>query len=132
MSSLLPTEDRAGYSRDQFYRRVRLLSGASLIKPDRGNRNQILLTPQDLRVLREFRTVELNYPKLSLEWCLEHFRAELLQKKLETAQGQADYLRAENTGLRRALVTYRRWTIRRVLARIKRRFTPRRKKRTVS
>lgn len=127
MSSLHPTEDRADYSRDQFYRRVRLLSGAALIKPDRGKCNQILLTPQDLRVLRELRAIELNYPKLSVEWCLEHLRADLLQQKLETAQGQADYLRAENTGLRKALVTYRRWTIRRVLDRVRHLFRGRRR-----
>lgn len=119
MNSFQPTENRAGYSRDQFYRRVRLLSGAKLLKPDRGKRNELLLSTVDLRVLREFRAVELNYPKLGLEWCLERLRAELLQKKLETAQGQADYLRAENTGLRKALVTYRRWTWKRTLERLR-------------
>jgi hypothetical protein len=119
MISLPPTEDRAGYSRDQFYRRVRLLSTAALIKPDRGNRNQILLSSVDLRVLRELRTIEQSYPKLSVEWCLEHLRAQILEKRLETVTGQADYLRAENTGLRKALVTYRRWTWKRTLDRLR-------------
>ena len=118
--------DALGYSQTQFYRRVRLLASARLIQPERGRHNQIILSEQDLRVLREFCTIELNYAEHSLEWCLEHLRAQILEKQLETVTGQANYLRAENTGLRKALVTYRRWTIRRVLDRIKNWFSPRR------
>ena len=108
-----------GYSRDQYYRRVRLLSREGLIHPDRGNHNQLLLTSQDERVLREFRSIEQNSPERSLEWCLEHLKASLLEHQLETVSGQAEYLRAENTGLRKALVSYRRWRIRRIWGRIR-------------
>ena len=117
MSSFSPSD--LGYSRDQFYRRVRLLADAGLIHVDRGKHNDLLLGPMDGKVLREFRKIELNYPKRGLEWCLEHLRADLLQNRLQTVTNQANYLQSENTALRKSLVTYRRWSMKRLWKRIR-------------
>lgn len=108
-----------GLSPDQFYRRVRLLRDAGLINPDRGKRNRIILSSTDASVLRDFAKLEQNYPERSLEWCLERFRADLAKKQLEVVESQVNYLRAENTALRKALVRYRRWSVRRVWERFR-------------
>ncbi|HCP31740.1 TPA: hypothetical protein DIT45_00545 [Candidatus Acetothermia bacterium] len=90
-----------------------------MIHPDRGRHNQIILSEQDLRVLREFHAIEQNYAELSLEGCLGHLKARLLEEKSEILTDQVAYLRAENRVLQTALVRYRRWTLRRVLARVR-------------
>lgn len=111
--------DDLGYSRDQFYRRVKLLTQTGLIQPERGKHNRLILSPRDQFVLRQFREIEQNNAELSLEACLALLRAEILQKELDVTKSQVDYLRAENTALRKALVRYRRWSIRRVWERVK-------------
>ena len=98
---------------------MRLLVDAELIHPERGRHNQIILSEQDLRVLREFRAIEQNYAELSLEGRLLHLEMQLLRNKSEVLEEQVTYLRAENRALRTALVKYRRWTLQRVLGRIK-------------
>ncbi len=110
------------YSQTQFYRRVHLLADAELVHPERGRYNQIILSEQDLRVLREFYAVEQNYAELSLEGCLGYLKARLLEEKSEILADQVTYLRAENRALKTALVRYRRWTIQRVLERVKKFF----------
>ena len=89
-----------GYSRDQFYRRIKLLTDAGLISPQRGRHNEIILSPKEERILREFRAIEQNSPKLSLDLCLERLQARLLREELENVRSQLDYLRAENKNLR--------------------------------
>lgn len=111
--------DFLGYSRTQYYRRIELLTKAELIQPQRGLRNKILLSERDQRVLRQFRTIEQNCEELTMEGRLLALKASLLEEDRDSLKTQVDYLRAENRGLRTALVKYRRWTLRRVLSRVK-------------
>jgi len=108
-----------GYSRDQYYRRVRLLCHAGLINPARGKHNELLLGSTDRLVLESFRDIELKYAKHSLEWCLEHLKAKTLQERLDRATDQATYLQAENRALRKSLVKYRRWSVKRLFGHLK-------------
>jgi len=108
-----------GYSRDQYYRRVRLLCHAQLINPARGKHNELLLGSTDRLVLESFRNIELKYAKHSLEWCLEHLKAKTLQERLDRATDQTTYLQAENRALRKSLVKYRRWSIKRLWKRVR-------------
>ena len=108
-----------GYSRDQYYRRVRLLARAGVIHPDRGKRNELLLSESDRAILAEFRNIEQNNAKHSLEWCLEHLKAKMLQEQVAGLSRETAHLEAENRALRKALVKYRRWSLRRMWKRIR-------------
>lgn len=119
-------QDRfAGYSRTQYYRRVDLLAKAGLIQPQRGVHNEILLSEREKSVLRQFLTIEKKHEKLTMEGRLLALKASLLEHERNDLQMQSDYLRAENRTLRKALVKYRRWTLQRILGRIRRWFSAR-------
>jgi len=68
--------DDLDLSSDQFYRRVKLLSEAGVIAPERGSKNRLLLSEADEAALRQFVAIERNNQERSLEWCLERLRYE--------------------------------------------------------
>lgn len=112
------TTDRLGYSRDQYYRRVRFLTKHEIISPLRGTHNRLILQSGDEERLRRFRAIEEQYPDYALETCLEVFKKELLRDDIEELAGQRDRLQAQNRALSRALVIYRRWSLKKFLTRI--------------
>jgi len=108
-----------GYSRTQYYRRIELLTNAGLIAPTRGAHNEILLSEREKSVLRQFLTIEQSCERLTMEGRLQALKASLLETQRDDLQMQVDYLRSENRTLRTALVKYRRWTLNRILARVR-------------
>jgi len=106
--SLLRSE--LALSGDQFYRRVRALSDAGMISPERGIKNRLLLSETDAAVLRQFRAVEQMNPERGLEWCMERLRYELeagkmaeLAAKTSALEEALTFQRTENRQLRLAL-----------------------------
>jgi len=67
-------------SRDQLYRRIRVLREARLLSPHRGRRNALMLEVADYATLREFSAIEQEYPEMSLLWCVEHLKVLRLKR----------------------------------------------------
>lgn len=57
VKDILPT---LGYSKYQLYRRIEKLEDAGLIKPDRGDRNEILLTDSQVNIIELLEKLEEN------------------------------------------------------------------------
>lgn len=110
------------YSRDQFYRRVHLLTAAGLIRPLRGRQNQIVLRVDDEERLARFGRIERNHPELGLEACLSMLRSAMLEDENVELRDKVARLEAEKATLTKAIVSYRRWTLPRILANIRRLF----------
>jgi hypothetical protein len=104
-----------GLSADQFYRRVKALRDADLIRPEKGSQNRLLFSPAEADVLRGFARIEQDSPERSLQWCIERLRYELEHTRAETLASSLDFSRIEVRQLRGALVRARRHALRRLL-----------------
>jgi hypothetical protein len=76
-----------GYSRDQFYRRIRWLRKEGELAPLEGAKGKILLTAADVAFLEELRAVETAHPDWSLATCLADLRRRREQRRAEELAG---------------------------------------------
>jgi len=78
-------QQELGYSRDQFYRRVRALTSDGLLHPSRGSHNELILSPEDWAVIERLAALEAERPDLGYRGTLALFGATLLHER-ETAR----------------------------------------------
>jgi len=116
------TRTELGLSSDQFYRRIRLLREASLIHPERGKNNALILSPADESVLRGFVAIEQDHPERGLEWCIERLRYEREHTHAATLEGELAFARTEVRQLRYALQRVTRNPFRRFWEALRRRW----------
>jgi len=110
------SRDTYGYSSDQYYRRVRRLTREGLISPSRGRSYQLLLSEKDETLLRRLREIEVDNEALSIPGCIALLRLGQAEEERDSAQSERDAATAELRATRKALVRYRRWTLKRLLA----------------
>jgi len=114
------TRDTYGYSSDQYYRRVRRLTREGLISPSRGRSYQLLLSEKDETLLRRLREIEVDNEALSIPGCIALLRLGQAEEERDSAQSERDAATAELRATRKALVRYRRWSLRQAIHRVQR------------
>lgn len=81
------------FSKYQLYRRVERLEGRGLIDPERGGRNQILLSSHDITVLQ--RLAELEEGSRNVQSAILQLENEQLQRENERLQDKNQQLQNE-------------------------------------
>lgn len=125
----MATDKRAetGYSRDQFYRRVKWLAKEGEITPYEGAHNKIILTDADYSLLGELRSIEDAHKadEWSLQACLQELRLQRERHEAERLKDKIIATDAHNRSLQKALkrLLGRRYLIRKVSAWWKARFS---------
>lgn len=117
----LPSYADLGLSRDQYYRRVRLLTDAGVITPERGQKNKLLLSSTDEAVLRQFVAIERDNAERGLQWCLEHLRYEIEKEKRIALEQSHRFAMIEVDQLRKMLQKLTRSPWRRLVKWLRRR-----------
>jgi len=94
-----------GYSRDQFYRRIRWLTAEGEIAPDKGAHGRILLSAADTATLEAFESIETaKRPEdWSLGMCLMELRLRRDRDRLASLQGRLVEVQNYNRTLWKAL-----------------------------
>src|SRR6056297_509160 len=82
-----------GYSKYQLYRRIDRLEDSGLIDPERGGRNQILLKPEDIRVLRRLAELEDNYN--NIQSAVLELENEILREEVSKLEDKNESLQYE-------------------------------------
>lgn len=84
-----------GYSKTQLYRRIKRLAENNLIDPQRGSRNQYLLSPEDIRVLHRLAELEDGYKGVG---------SAIVQLENEQLKDKVNELKDKNEILQNAIV----------------------------
>lgn len=82
-----------GYSKYQLYRRIERLENQGLIDPQRGGRNQILLSPHNISVLQ--RLAELEEGSKNVQSAILQLENEQLERENERLQDKNEQLQNE-------------------------------------
>jgi len=103
----MSTDKRAetGYSRDQFYRRVKWLAKEGEITPYEGAHNKIVLTDADYALLGELQSIEAAHKadEWSLHACLQELRLRRERAEAERLQSKIIATDTHNRALQKTL-----------------------------
>jgi sugar-specific transcriptional regulator TrmB len=94
MNELKTVEDlEIGYSKTQIYRRIKSLVENDLIDPQRGSRNQYLLSPEDVEVLHRLAELEDGYK--GVKSAIVQLENEQLREKVNELEDKNETLQNE-------------------------------------